>query len=202
MKKSILLFLALGLLACQSKEQEKKVLPNVTPEASATSLSPKDSLSQFPKDWEGRYEGEMHWYVNGQLRGKIPCRHEVLAKKPGVWSWTTEFDSSQLVPKAVLKDYLLIEDKSQAQGHYILDEQDGILIDMILMGNSLYSQFEVGNNKITTVDRLEGNTLYKEIIMAPKDKVRKSSAKIGKESFEVSAANSIILQKSILKKQK
>ena len=194
--------MALGLLACQSKEQENKVIQEVTPLPSATSLSPKDSLSQFPEDWEGRYEGEMHWYINGQLRGKIPCRHEVLPQNPGVWSWTTEFDSSQLVPKTVLKDYLLIEDKSQAQGHYILDEQDGILIDMILMGNSFYSQFEVGNNKITTVDRIEGDLLYKEIIMVPKDKVRKSSAKIGKESFEVTSANSIILQKAILKKQK
>lgn len=202
MKKTFLLLFALGLLACQNKKQENKILQHPTPAPSATSLSPQDSLGQFPKDWEGRYEGEMYWYVNGQLRGKIPCRHKISPQKPGVWSWTTEFDSTQLIPQKVRKDYLLIEDKSQAQGHYILDEQDGILIDMILMSNSFYSQFEVGNSKITTVDRLEGNTLYKEIIMVPKDKVRKSSAKTGQESFEVTSANSIIIQKSILKKQK
>lgn len=83
MKKTILLFLILGLFACETKEQENKAVQDVTSSAQSASLPQRDSLVQFPKDWEGRYEGEMHWYVNGQLRGVIPCRHEVLPQKSG-----------------------------------------------------------------------------------------------------------------------
>ncbi|WCL80570.1 hypothetical protein PPO43_11385 [Saprospira sp. CCB-QB6] len=201
MKKTILLFLILGLFACETKEQENKAVQDVTSSAQSASLPQRDSLVQFPKDWEGRYEGEMHWYVNGQLRGVIPCRHEVLPQKSGVWSWKTTYDSTQILPQTVVKDYLLLEDKSQPQGHFILDEQDGILLDMILMGNSFYSQFEVNGSRINTIDRLEGGLLYKEIVITTKDKVRKSSAQTGKKTFEVESANSIIVQKAILKKQ-
>lgn len=201
MKKTILLFFALGLFACQTKEQDNKIVQDQLPSDQLVSLPQNDSLAQFPKDWEGRYEGEMHWYVNGKLRGKIPCRHEVLLQKPGIWSWKTTYDSTQILPQTVVKDYLLLEDKSQPQGHFILDEQDGILLDMILMGNSFYSQFEVNGSRINTIDRLEGNLLHKEIVMTAKDKVRKSSAQTGKETFEVKSASSIVVQRAILKRQ-
>ena len=60
------------------------------------------------------------------------------------------------------RKYNLIE-KDVAKGAYIVDENNGILLDAKLVDNTLYCMFEVQNNLITTTERFYKDAMDFEI---------------------------------------
>jgi hypothetical protein len=71
------------------------------------------------------------------------------------------------------RDYTLIE-KNAEKGEYIVDENNGILLDTKFVNNTLYAMFEVQGNILTTTERFYDEGMYFEITFSGKAKANTS----------------------------
>lgn len=160
--------------------------------------------TNFPEDWIGVYEGEMEWYSNGRMNAKIPLSVEIykIDSLENTWGWRSTYDSTAAVPRRIVKDYLVVQ-KDTAVGHkYVMDEQNGILLDMNLIDNTFYSSFQVASNRILSMNKLIDDKLYHEIIMSPVAKNRETFATEGTDTFFVNGMQEVVIQKAILSLKK
>ena len=130
---------------------------------SLNTLSQNANVEKFPESWLGTYKGNM--YI---LRAKsdkvdtVDVTFEFLAtKKEKRWIYRMTYHSPKYGD--IVKDYELIKPDSLAKNSYLLDEKDGIFIEEVLMGNTLYSSFSVAKSRIVSVLRKENNELFLEI---------------------------------------
>jgi hypothetical protein len=156
--------------------------------------------AKFPEDWVGFYEGEMDWHSQGKLNAKIPVTIEIakIDSLENTWLWKTIYDSTERVPRRVVKEYWVIKPDSLADHQFIMDERNGILLDMNLIDNTFYTSFEVASNRLLSTSRLVHDKLYHEILMSPLAKSRKSYAVEGKDTFHVEGLKDIVVQKAVL----
>lgn len=99
----------------------------------------------FPKDWVGNWKGELEWYKTGaDTAQKVPMKLRIHpTDSAGSYTW-------QLIYGAGGEDnrpYLLIP-KDSTGVHWIVDEQNGILLDQYWVGGKLCGAFTVMNNTI------------------------------------------------------
>lgn len=150
--------------------------------------------------FEGRWLGEMRIESAGLPEDqvtKIPV--EMLIAKtdtPGVWLWITEYKGSF----AIEKKYRL-KTRDETGGLYETDEGNGIVLPMYLIGNRLYSRFEVMNNLLSSCYTIDGDTLQFEIISG-KGETFTSSGGNSKEIPEVKGYSISSVQRSVLRRLK
>ncbi|MFT5858082.1 MAG: hypothetical protein ACI865_000166 [Flavobacteriaceae bacterium] len=113
------------------------------------SLIVSQGFSQsFPEGWEGHYSGEMHiGYADrdGDTLAVDFVLEEIV--NDSSWTYTLTFHSDKF--GEIVKDYIIRRADGSTRD-YILDEQDGIEIEMSLMNNCLYTSFEVLAHQYTT----------------------------------------------------
>lgn len=97
------------------------------------------------------------------------------------------------------RKYTLIE-KDASKGEYIVDENNGILLDAKLIDNTLFSMFEVQGNILTTTERFYKDSMDFEITFANKAQQTKSGTE-GVDATEVISYPISVLQKAHLIKQ-
>jgi len=155
-----------------------------------STFSQSGNFCDFPESWLGTYKGDM--YI---LRAKsdridtVDVTFEFLAtKNKKRWTYRMTYQSPKYGD--IVKDYELIKPDSLAKNIYLLDEKDGILIEDVLMGNTLYSAFSVAGSRLVSVLRKEGNELFLEIFsskdqisLITKNKAEKSENVFIVESF-------------------
>lgn len=121
----------------------------------------------FVTQCEGVWTGTMDIYSNGALLPNGPKVSFTVAPiiKDSTWTWRTDYDS----PKygVISKDYVL-KSKDPKNGHYILDEGDGIVLDYQLNGRKMYSVFEVEDIVLTATYELRNDQLIFEVYSSPK----------------------------------
>ncbi len=167
--------------------------------------SSSDSV-KFPDDWLGIYKGALFWKTaKGTI--EIPMTFELIpyGSLDDVWYWRTTYDSTELVPRQVVKDYLLRRNDSISPNHFILDEGMDILLDMVLIDNQFYCLFDVDNTRLASIDRLESDgTLYHEIISANVPNFRQSlyQDSLGNTISDIKSLYQLNTQKAVLKKVK
>jgi hypothetical protein len=127
--------------------------------AFAVSASCNAQPDAFPKSWVGNWKGELHWYKTGtaapQKVAMILRIHP--ADSAGTYTW-------QLIYGAGGEDnrpYKLIP-KDTAGIHWVVDEQNGILLDQFWVGNKLCGAFTVMHNTIINNYQLENGRLLIE----------------------------------------
>jgi hypothetical protein len=105
----------------------------------------------------GTWTGTMHIYRKGVVKDSVGIRLEV-APVSGGWTWKTHY----LSPKhPMVKDYLL---RYKEENHYVIDEQDGTVLDAYLTDNKLFSVFETEGIVLTSGYELRGkNRLVFEV---------------------------------------
>ena len=126
--------------------------------ASMCNLQAQDS--SFPSDWIGLWAGNLEIYSGLTLVNSIPM---TLAINPldTVGNYTYHITYGE--DEDALRPYIL-RTVDAAKGQYVLDEDNGILINMFLLGNTLVSSFEVQNSFLQTRSYLENSFLHYEII--------------------------------------
>lgn len=150
--------------------------------------------------FEGRWLGEMRIESPGLPENqvtKVPV--EMLIAKtdtPGVWLWITEYKGSF----AIEKKYRL-KTRDEGKGLYETDEGNGIVLPMQLIGNRLYSRFEVMNNLLSSCYTLDGETLQFEIISGKGDPYTSTGGN-SKEIPEVKGFSISSVQRSVLRRLK
>ncbi|MDO6595511.1 hypothetical protein Q4512_01220 [Oceanihabitans sp. 2_MG-2023] len=154
-----------------------------------------DSL-QFPQDFYGIYKGDLQ--INNANGKQIIGMEFHLNKTDSIGKYeymlVYVFDGKRQERK-----YNLIE-KNSAKGEYIVDENNGILLDAKLLDNTLYFMFEVQNNIITTTERFYKDSMDFEITFS-NTKQKTSSGTEGKDAIPVISYPIGGIQKAHLIKQ-
>jgi hypothetical protein len=133
-------------------------------------LSPVAAQAQTPPEptfgerCRGQWAGTMQLYHQGQLRDTVPVQFTVAPLADTAWTWRMEYRS---VKYPQVKDYVL-RLLDRAKGHYVVDEGGGLVLDDYLIGNKLYSVFEVKGNLLTASYELLGEQLVFEVTAGQK----------------------------------
>lgn len=163
----------------------------------------------FPNDWIGNYKGTMQWYIGSEKKADIPIMIEILSdSNPNSIIWRTTYDSTTNFPLKNVKDYKIIRNDSMENGRYLMDEQNGIYLDLRLIDDALYSCFDVVNEakskttRLVSIDRLlNKNVLYHEVI-SYQEPDKKTGNEGLSEGFTVKSTEKISTQKATLKRVK
>ena len=160
-----------------------------------SAFSQNDTL-KFPQDFYGTYKGDLH-IINAN--GKQTIGMEFIMKAGdsiGKHQYTLVyiFNSERQERK-----YTLIE-KDVAKGTYVVDENNGILLDAKLVDNTLYFMFEVQNNIITTTESFYKDAMDFEITFSD-TKQKVSSGTEGENAIQVTSYPIGGIQKAHLIKQ-
>ena len=189
------------LLSCKMTKQVDSGLTDKDEKVSDASFKEeKDIKLNFPDDWLGFWEGELHIYNEIGLKQSLPMALDNSTTNiTGQYTWAIIYGSDSIAGR---RDYLLKEvDKSN--GHYIVDEKNGILLDAYLIDNELISVFEVMGNSLTSTYKREGNNMIFEIMMYKSQHVSiTGDTIIGTDTIPpVKSYKPIVTQKAILTKK-
>ena len=113
----------------------------------------------FPKDWEGNWKGELQWYRTGKDEPqKVNMELRIQpADLPNTWTW-------QIIYGSVMDDnrpYQLIA-KDTTGIHWVIDENNGIVLDQYWVANKFCGAFTVQNSTIMNSYWMEENKLIVE----------------------------------------
>jgi len=128
---------------------------------------------QFPNDFFGVYKGKLE-ISNPNGSQSIDMEFHLLPSDTiGKYHYTIVYKSDKINQE---RKYTLIE-KDKSKGQYIVDENNGILLNAFLANNTLYSIFEVQGNLITTTEHFYTEYMDFEIMFS-----KKENAKISNEN--------------------
>ena len=123
------------------------------------SLSAATQSTSFPESWVGNWKGELLWYtVAGTEPKKVSMKLRIRqGDSINKYSW-------QLIYGNTGEDnrpYTLIA-KDTGKTHWVIDENNGIVLDQYLIGNKLCGAFTVQASTIINNYWLEGGQLFVE----------------------------------------
>ena len=131
---------------------------------SAQELTISSDSLMFPEDFFGVFKGDLH--INSSKgRSTIGMEfHFNPTDSIGKYQYMLVYivDGNRQERK-----YNLIT-KDASKGEYIVDENNGILLEAKLIDNALYSMFEVNGNILTTTERFYKDAMDFEITFADK----------------------------------
>jgi len=159
-------------------------------------LSISSLFSQaFPEGWLGKYAGTME-IINGMNKQEVVVDFELLQlKKDSNWSYKMTYKAPGQATQ--VKDYLL--QRSGASWTFLIDEKDGVLIDVRLMGNIFYDFYEANGMFFTSRLSKEKKGLFFELMGGMKSDFRKTTTGIS-EITEVYSYPNAFVQRVQLKK--
>ncbi|HMK27849.1 MAG TPA: hypothetical protein VK483_17580 [Chitinophagaceae bacterium] len=124
-----------------------------------SSVSVAAQSGSFPKEWEGNWKGELHWYKTGKEEPqKVNMELRIHpADSINTWTWQIIYGSES----EDNRPYNLIK-KDTAGIHWVIDEKDGIILDQYWVGNKFCGAFTVQNSTIINSYWMEKNKLIVE----------------------------------------
>lgn len=137
----------------------------------------------FPEDWEGDYFGQM---ILGNIHSPNDTVdvmfniHEIL--EDSVWTYKMTYYNERY--GKIVKDYIIKRERKGDQVNYILDELDGIEIEMSYMNGCFYNVFEVMDQLYISTMRLADKDIYFELFAASFKETKTSTLKEEEKSEE------------------
>ena len=131
--------------------------------------------TDFPESWLGIWKGKMEIITPKGVKQSLTMELHITEREKQkedtarVWNWTIVYRINK--DSADIRNYTLIE-KDKEKGHYLMDEQNDILLDCYYIGGVFWSAFEVQDTKLLSIDRKEGKTLISEIMYGPAEPVQ------------------------------
>jgi hypothetical protein len=154
------------------------------------SVVAQNSLQQ----WKGNYVGELFIYKpDGSVAQQVSMELEVKPTADStIWIWKTTYNHKDT------RDYVVLI-KDAAKGKYVLDEKNGILIDIRAFGNKLISCYDVEGYLIYDSHTLNGNEIIFELTSSSSDQNHTSG---GKDDIPVvKSMPQVTYQRAVLKRQ-
>lgn len=155
----------------------------------------QDAANGFPDDYFGIYKGELEIYTE---RGnyEIPMEFQLLPTDSlGRYTYTLVYGAEA---ERQERPYSLLEIDA-AKGEYLVDEHNGILLDSKVIGNKIYSLFEVQGNLLTTFMTFSEDHLLFEITFAARSKARISKVETQEDTEVISYPISTVQKAKLLK---
>lgn len=142
-----------------------------------------DQKKLFPKDWLGYWEGDLEIFDSTGLKQKIPMALDISrTDSSGIYNWVILYGQDSTQQK---RAYELKELDTKA-GHYLIDEKNGIFIDIYHIKNEMTSIFEVMDNTLIISYKRENEYLEFTVKMFPSKEHRTTGGLTeGKEEVPV-----------------
>lgn len=155
----------------------------------ALALLPFFSISQpSVSDWIGNYSGDLILGFANRPNDTIPVKFELQEiEKDSAWTYRMHYDSK--VYGKMTKDYVIRAKQIGETKHYLLDELNGIVMEMTMMNNCLYGMYEVSDNIFVSTIRSTENKLQIELICAPAKSALITSAEVSEDGETIDATS-------------
>jgi hypothetical protein len=123
------------------------------------SIAASGQSKPFPLNWTGNWKGELEWYKTGKAEPqKVNMELRIQPTDiSGTFTWQIIYGSSN----EDNRPYLLIA-KDTANIHWVIDENNGIVLDQYWVGNKFSGAFTVQNSTIINSYWMEMNMLIVE----------------------------------------
>lgn len=139
---------------------------------------------EFPKDWIGSYTGEMILAFEQRPNDTLNVDFIMEEKEEdSLWSYTMIYHSAKY--GEITKDYLIRAKTKGDKKHFELDEQNGIIMELTLMNNTLYGMYQVMGDIYSSTMRHNGDNLYFDLYAVPTKNPRTS--KLDSDDQEIEA---------------
>lgn len=153
----------------------------------------------FPVSWVGDWVGELDiWRGSGKAQ-TVPMTMSISpADQPGTYYWKTVFGEDE----ATTKPYLL-KTTDAANGLYVIDEQNSIVIESYLFDNKLVSWYIVMENLILASFEKRDDHIVFEILAGSEKPVSISGGqRVDEEDIpSVKTLPFTVMQRAILRKK-
>lgn len=152
--------------------------------------------TNFPDAFFGKYKGKLV-ISNANGSQEIDMEFHLLPTDTlGKYHYTIIYKSDKINQE---RKYTLLE-KDKTKGQFVVDENNGILLNVMLVNNALYSIFEVQGGLLTTTEHFYKDYMDFEIMYSFKEKVEKSLS-TEEKPIEVFSYPVISVQKARLYKE-
>ncbi len=123
------------------------------------SFSATAQTTSFPDSWVGNWKGELEWFRAGKTEPqKVNMELRIQpGDSTGNYTWQIIYGSS-----AEDNRPYLLKAKNTANGHWVIDELNGIVLDQFWVGNKFCGAFTVSGNTIVNNYWIENDTLMIE----------------------------------------
>ena len=112
----------------------------------------------FPKQWLGKWKGTLNWFQGLQIRQSIDMELHILpADSTDQYSWRIIYGNQQQDNRPYL-----LKPFDKSRGHWLIDEQNSIILDQFLLGDRFCGSFTVEGNTIMNNYWLSGDSLVVE----------------------------------------
>lgn len=157
--------------------------------------------AQFPENWIGKYGGTMYLNSLNAPKDSVIVTLEIIElKKDSAWTYTMGYKSEKFGD--ILKDYKILKITKENTTDYLMDENNGILLEMTFFDDVFYEYFEVENMIYSTRMSKSPNGIEFEII-GSNNEATKISVSVPQEEentqFEVKSYKPLFAQKVLLK---
>jgi hypothetical protein len=112
----------------------------------------------FPKCFIGNWKGQLQWMVNGKPTQTFTMQLRIQSTDSvNQYSW-------QIIYGDENKDNrpYILKPVDTTKGHWIVDENDGIILDSYVHGNAIHGAFTVQGNTIVDNYKVENDKMYVE----------------------------------------
>ena len=117
---------------------------------------------KFPEDWLGQYSGFMYIDTKDHTRDTVEVDFGLMEMvKDSIWSYKMVFHSK--THGMILKDYLIHVKKKGDNTNFILNEKNGVEIEMVLMNNCFYSMYKINDVVYSSILKRQTDGILFEI---------------------------------------
>jgi len=155
-----------------------------------------ESIS-FPEDWVGRWKGDLKIYSGLGLQDQLKMELiiEPIAGSEN-YTFVIVYDTGLELTK---RNYeLIVVDK--AQGLFLVDEKNSILIESYFIGGKWFQRFEVAGSKLNCTIEMQNKNLIWEISSGKSEKISTTGDKNIEGIYEVNTFPVGVYQRAVLSK--
>lgn len=125
---------------------------------SIISIGAKSQSGSFPQSWMGNWKGELLWYKGtAKEPQKVVMELRIHPDDSNRFSWQIIYGNETLDKRP----YTLIA-KDTAKGHWLIDENNGIVLDEFWIANKFCGAFTVQKSTIINNYWIENGKLFAE----------------------------------------
>jgi len=104
-------------------------------------------------NWIGHWQGEVEIYTKNGLSQTVPMQLIIQeTETENEWTWTIIYAEGDNEDK---RPYILILPNPEETSEFLIDEKNGIVLQTQFFNDIFFSSFEVSNNLLTFVYRLD-----------------------------------------------
>jgi hypothetical protein len=118
-------------------------------------ISAQDNASNFPQSFIGKWKGNLQWMVAGKPTQTFSMRlHVLTTDTAGIFTWKIIYGDKEQDSRPYLLKHI-----DTAKARWVIDENNGIVLDNYVFGNCLNGAFTVMGNTIVNSYCLENDKL-------------------------------------------